>query len=336
MTLLCLTSCTLLTSHSSPIEREATANFFAMDTFITLTVYGNEAELALTAAKKKILELENIWSVTNTESEIYAINNNNGYAMKLTPYTADIISFSLAMAEKTNGAFDITIFPILTAWGFATGSFQIPIEEEIETLLSKTGHEQVVFENGYITMPEYFQIDLGAIAKGYTLDIITELLNGYDITSALINLGGDIKVIGSRPDGNRWRIGINNPFGNGNIGVLEITDRALTSSGNYGRYFIGEDGNQYGHIIDPSTGRPVQNELISVVVIGADGKICDALSTAFFVMGVKQSINFWRENDGFDFILLTNENELFITEELKNDFTLNKNYMYIRMTVITK
>jgi thiamine biosynthesis lipoprotein len=138
-----------------------------------------------------------------------------------------------------------------------------------------------------------------------------------------------------KPDGNLWRIGIKDPYGNGNIGVLEISNRVVVSSGGYERYFTGEDGNRYGHIIDPSTGWPADNGVTSAVVVGESGKVCDALSTAFFVMGVEKSISFWRENAGFDFLLLTEKNELYITEGLEKDFTLNQSFNSMKVIVIT-
>ena len=176
-------------------------------------------------------------------------------------------------------------------------------------------------------MPTGMQLDLGAIGKGYTGDIISELLKVHGVTSALLDIGGNVQMIGRKPDGSRWRVGIQNPFGEGRLGVLEGEDGAVVTSGNYERYFIGEDGKRYGHIIDPYTGYPAENGLASVSIIAKEGKRCDALSTAVYVMGLEKAIEYWRENGGFEMLLATDENEIYLTEGIKDDFVLDENFL---------
>ena len=147
------------------------------------------------------------------------------------------------------------------------------------------------------------------------------------INSALLDIGGNIQAVGARPDGSDWRLGLRSPFGEGLFGTLQISDCAVVTSGNYERYFIGEDGVRYGHIIDPETGYPVNNGLASVTIIAGDGKLCDALSTSLFVMGLSDAVTYWRthqEEQPFDMILVTEDREIYLTEEIKDKFNLQK------------
>lgn len=146
-----------------------------------------------------------------------------------------------------------------------------------------------------------------------------------------------MQVIGTKPDGSRWRLGLRNPFDTeGYLGVLEIADAAVVTSGSYERYFIGEDGKRYGHIIDPSTGYPVENGLASVTVVAKEGKLGDALSTSLFIMGREKAETYWREHGDFDMILITDEGELYITEGIADSFSLGSGYGDMKVYVIQK
>lgn len=307
-------------------KKEEFIELFAMDTYMTITAYGNQSKYALQAAETRIRELERLWSVTDQGSELYMLNHNGGVPVDVDKVTAKAVSFALAMAERTDGALEPTIYPVLTAWGFTTSSYQIPSQDELDTLLRLVGYEKVLLEGQTITLPEGVQMDLGAVAKGYTADIATSILKDNRITSALIDLGGNIQVIGSKPDGSKWRIGIKDAYGDGSIGVLTVEDCAVVSSGGYERYFIGDDGQTYWHIIDPSTGKPADSGLVSATVICKEGRLGDALSTALFVMGLRNAEAHWREYDDFEMILMTQDNELYITEGLETDFTLNQSH----------
>lgn len=154
------------------------------------------------------------------------------------------------------------------------------------------------------------------------------------ITSALINLGCNIQAIGSKPDETAWRLGLRDPFLDGTFGVLEIRNLAVVTSGNYERYFIGEDGRQYGHIINLATGYPTESGLVSATVIAEEGRICDALSTAFFVMGLDRAVDYRQEYQDFDMILLTENGEIYLTNGIADAFTLNSDHSNIKVNVI--
>lgn len=323
---------------SKPDEINNTAkeskNIFAMNTYITLTAYGENVEAALDEVEDRIRGLEHLLSVTDENSEIYAINHSGGTPVKLSLDTENVLSFALNMAQKTNGALEPTIYPVLTAWGFTTESYQIPTQEKINQLLQSVGFQKVQIENHALALPEGIQLDLGAVAKGYAGDEIASLLKNSGVSSAIINLGGNVQTIGTRPDGSMWRVGLKAPNADGHIGILEVSDCAVITSGGYQKYFTGEDGKRYHHIIDPATGRPAESGLVSVTVVGKEGKLCDALSTALFVMGAEEAISYWKQYSDFEMILLTDKDEIYITEGLENRFTLQEEYNSYPVTVI--
>ncbi|MDE5742345.1 MAG: FAD:protein FMN transferase, partial [Oscillospiraceae bacterium] len=292
----------------SPAEKTV----FAMDTYMKLTAYGNNADYAVSASEEKISELEKLWSVTDVNSEIYAVNHSGGAPVPLSRETAELLSLSLEMSEATGGALDCTMYPVLKEWGFTTGEYKIPESEKIAELLKNTGYENIDFNGVYvvqpiIALPENFQIDLGAVGKGFTGDIVSRIMRENGVTSALLDLGGNIQTVGNKPDGTPWKIGLRNPFGDGLFGVLELSDKAAVTSGGYERYFVGEDGETYWHILDPSTGKPAQSGIISATAVGESGGICDALSTSLFVMGAEKSEEFWKQQGGklgFEMVLV--------------------------------
>lgn len=307
-----------------------------MNTYHTFSAYGSGVDTALEEARDRVLELEAKWSATEENSEIFQLNHGNGEVISLSCDTADILNFTLEIAEKTDGALDPTLYPVLTAWGFTTKENQIPKAAELQTLLENTGWEKVSSEGNQVQIPEGMELDLGAVGKGYAGDEAAEILKEKGITSDLLNLGGNVQAIGSRPGGGSWRLGIRDPSGEGNIGILEVSDQAVVTSGNYERYFVGEDGNTYAHILDPSTGYPVKNGLMSVTVITKEGKKADALSTSLFVMGLEKAENFWRAHPDFDMILITEEDEIYLTEGIRKTFACEDPAMSKNIHIIEK
>lgn len=316
--------------------QEYESGVFAMGTYMTLTAYGEPAEDALASAGDKVAELEALWSVTDTGSDIYKVNHNGGAPTEISGETAEILGFALDMAERTDGALDPTVSPLISAWGFISGEYNIPDEDDLKNLLPYIDYEKVSLEENFVTLPEGMQLDLGAVGKGYTGDILSELLKGQGVTSALLDIGGNIQMVGRRPDGSRWRLGIQNPFGEGSLGILESEDGAVVTSGNYERYFIGEDGKQYGHILDPATGCPAESGLASVSIIAKEGRLCDALSTAVYVMGLEKAVEYWKADGGFEMLLVTDGGEIYLTEGIADDFTLNGNVSDREIQIIRK
>lgn len=330
---LCLIIAPLLTACTGIQGRmeEYSGSFFAMDTYMTFTVYDDSArnaQAALKQAEERIHALEGLWSVTDESSDLYAVNHGGGQPVKVQEDTEGLLSFALEMAKETDGALEPTLYPVLTAWGFTTDENQIPPADQIGSLLETVGYDRVMLAGDTVTLEDGMMFDPGAVGKGYAGDEAEQILKENGITSALLDIGGNIQAVGVKPDGSDWRLGIRSPFGEGNgiLGVLRISDSAVVTSGNYERYFIGKDGVRYGHIIDPATGYPVNNGLASVTVIAGEGKLCDALSTALFVMGAEQAVSYWETRRDFDMLLVTEDGEIYVTEKIKGRFDLRDEY----------
>ena len=305
-----------------------------MDTYMTFTAYGTDAEPAILAAEDKIRELEELWSVTDKNSDVYAVNHSSGQTVTVDWKTAELLSYALDMAEETNGALEPTIYPVLTAWGFTTGENRVPAETELAELLEKVGYDKVELNNDQIQMEPGGMIDLGAVGKGYAGDEAAQILRERGITAALLDIGGNIQAIGTKPDGSDWRVGLKDPFSGGVLGIIQVSDVAVVTSGNYERFFIGEDGKVYGHIIDPATGHPVENGIASVSVIASEGKLCDALSTALFVMGLENAQDYWRQRRNYEMILIMEDGDIYLTEGIRDSFSLNSEYRNMKINVI--
>lgn len=328
-----LTSCKKNNEYPQYSETKNTKSIFAMDTYITVTAYGEDTDKALQAAEDKINSLEKMWSVTDENSEVYAVNHSGGQTVGVSPETAELLDFSLNMHKRTNGAFDISLYPVLTAWGFTTDEYCVPSDNEISDLLENTGVEKIFLDDQSVQIPTKMQIDLGAVGKGYAGDLISEELKSNGVNSALIDLGGNIQTIGTKPDGGKWKIGIRSPFGEGNFAVLSIGECAVVTSGGYERYFV-EDGVTYWHILDPETGKPADSGIASVSVIGLEGRTCDALSTALFVMGLDKAAELWKNSNDFEMIIVTSDGEIYITEGIEDDFELSGNFTEPKVSVI--
>ncbi len=314
--------CVLMAYYMKDVNKSATKGIFAMDTYMEITAYGRDSEEAVEAAAREIQRLDELLSTGLEKSEVSGLNQNK--TGTLSADTEYLFLRSMELWRETEGAFDITIYPVMRAWGFDTQVFRVPAEAELQTLSTRVDASGLVYneEDGTLTLPEGVEIDFGGIAKGYTSSRIARIMREYNIRSAKLNLGGNVQLVGARPDKSAWRIGIKSPDGTlPYLGVLSVKDKAVVTSGGYERYFE-EEGVIYHHILDPKTGRPAQSGLVSVTIVSADGTLADGLSTALFVMGKDKAIAFWRENRGqFDMILLDTENRLYVTEGIAADFT---------------
>lgn len=293
------------------------AEYIAMDTLVSSTIYGENAESVSEAVKNEVLHLEDLFSVTDEKSDIYSLNNAGGEAVEVDPETFKLLQFSLEMCEKTEGALDITLYPVVREWGFTTGDYKIPDDEALSALLKNVDYRRVSLENNNtVTIPEAARLDLGAVAKGYAGDRVIEIMKEHNITSGLISLGGNIQALGGKPDGTDWRVGVQNPFSYGYVCTLNIRDKAVVTSGNYERYFE-EDGRRYWHIIDPSDGKPARSGIVSATIISDSGAYSDALSTAVFVMGKEKALQLQERLGNFEMILVMENKEVYYSEGAK-------------------
>lgn len=302
---------------------EAQKDLFAMDTYMTLQAYGENAQEAVDRAAEEIVRLDDLLSTGNSGSEI-ALLNQNGSGI-LSEDAGYLVERAMELYEETDKVFDIAVYPVMEAWGFTTQEYRVPEEEELKDLLSLTDVSKIVYdpETREISFgKEGMKIDLGGIAKGYTSSRIMDIYRECGIESGLVNLGGNVQALGIKTDGSKWRIAIQSPEGEEDyLGILEIQDQAVITSGGYERYFE-QDGVSYHHIIDPATGYPAQSGLVSVTIVSADGTLADGLSTSLFIMGKDKAISYWREHsESFDFIIETEEGMLYVTEGAADSFT---------------
>ena len=329
-----LSAAFLLTGCSgAPAQGPETATFFAMDTAMDFTVYGDAA--LLDEAETLIGSLEEQVSVTDEHSDIYAIDHTGSGS--LSGNAAELMEQALELCRRTGGALDISVYPIVQAWGFTTGSYQVPDEETIQSLLPLVDYTQIQYDaaTGVVTLPEGMEIDLGSVAKGYAGQLAAQMLREHGVQSALLNLGGNVQTVGTKPDGSPWQIGIKDPQGEDAMMVLSVEDQAVVTSGGYERYFE-QDGQTYWHIMDPSTGHPADSGLISVTIVGDEGVVCDGLSTALFVMGLEKAADLWAQSGVFEAVFVTASGEVYITEGLRDRFALTEQYADTPVSVIER
>lgn len=312
-------------SESISDEPKAEVSVFAMDTFMTVTAYGSQAEDAVKAAEQEIERLDKLLSAGSTESEVGRLNQNGSGT-----YSADttyLLDLSLRLHHETGGAFNVMMYPLMETWGFISGAYQIPTQETIDQLLPLTDVSKIFYnaEQGNIQFLEKgMKVDFGGIAKGYTSSRIMDIFDQYNITSGIVNLGGNVQTKGKKANGADWRIGIKDPKNEENyLGILNVSDKAVITSGGYERFFE-ENGIRYHHILDPQTGKPAQSGLDSVTIVSEDGTLADGLSTALFVMGLDKAQQYWMEHSKeFETILVTDDGSLYITEGLVPQFESN-------------
>lgn len=293
---------------------------WAMNTYMTMTAYGKNSETALDKAAERINFLDSLLSVTSEDSDIWRINSSDGNSVEISDDTAEIIRSAIEYGDKT-GTLDITIYPVLREWGFTTQEYKIPDNETLDRLIANVDYSAIRIDGNIISIPEDYMIDLGAVAKGYTGDEVIAELRENGVESAIISLGGNVQSLGLKPDGSQWNVAVKNPFiPDMTMCIVSVGEKAVITSGNYERFFTGEDGNNYWHIIDKSDGYPADNGLVSVTIIGDSGIMCDALSTALFIAGTEQAQEYWRKNDGFDMILVTDDGRILYTDGIADNF----------------
>lgn len=312
---------------------------FAMDTVMLLTVYGDRAQDGLDQAEQTIRKLEQLWSATDENSEIWALNHSQGGWVDLSEDTQAILSRGLELCALTGGALDLTAYSAVQAWGFPTGEYRVPDEAELEQLTEMIDYTQVELdgETGQARLPDGMSLDLGAVAKGRLGEVLAQDLKELGVTSALLELGGNVQTVGSKPDGSPWRVGIQDPDSQGYLAIVEVADQAVVTSGDYQRYFE-ENGRRYCHIMDPATAAPADSGVDSVTIVGSDGTVCDALSTALYVMGEEQGACFWKDHPELDFeaVFVSQDGSIAVTAGLEESFALADGYESREVTVIRR
>lgn len=322
----CVLICLMLCGCSDESVKEYSKTIYAMDTVMNLRIYSDDEEV-LSNAETEIIRIESLLDRGNENSDVYAINKYK--SVKVSDETAYVIKRALEMSLRTDGAFDITIAPVMDLWGFYGNEFNVPSDKELQYALESVGYNNVSLNINNVQITDNAAIDLGGIGKGYASDKIAELFKNNGIDSAIISLGGNVHAIGKRPDGELWTVGIADPRDTSkHIGRLKVSDKSVITSGGYQRYFE-RNGVIYHHIIDPETGKSANNGIVSVTIVADSGIMADVLSTSLFVMGLDKSIEFWRGNHDFESVFVDDTGMIYVTDGLQDYFESDNEYIII-------
>ena len=284
-------------------------------TFYNIT-YSSDVDLSK-EIKATLIQVDNSLSPFNNQSIITAINNN----IETTPDNMFTHVFTLAqsISEKTDGAFDITVAPLVNAWGFGFKKGIVPDSTTIDSLRQFIGYTSIELTDGKIAKQHpQTMLDCSAIAKGYGCDAVASMLDAHGVKNYMVEIGGEVVTKGKNSKGGIWTIGISKPTDNPTTSnnelheIIGISDKSLATSGNY-RNFREENGRKIAHTIDPRTGYPVQHSLLSATVIADDCATADAYATAFMVMGTEKAIQFCKDNDIDGYFIYSDDNGMLKT-----------------------
>lgn len=299
-------------------------DFFAMDTFMSLTVWDKsevQAQAAVSAAEQRINGLSNALSRQVSSSPLAQLNAAGGKAVTLDGDTYAALSKAVAYAELTDGAFDPTTAPLSDLWGIGTDHAAVPDPEALDEALVAVGYQNIeLLGDNRARLKNGAQVDLGGIGKGYATDAVAQMQGGG---AMLATLGGNIGAYGENPNAGdgRWTIGLADPDNSAAyIATVSVSDQSVVTSGDYERYFE-QNGMRYHHIFDPKTGYPAKNGLRAVTVVDAESTRADAMTTALFVMGLDKGLAFCAE-EGIDAAFITSDHKIYVTDRLKGSLTL--------------
>ena len=294
---------------------------YAFDTVIEISVNDKNAKEIVNKSFEIIKKYEDEFSAFKPSSDVSILNESKNY--KVSDDVYKIISNAISYSEKTNGYFDITIKNVMELWNInGTNEGRVPKDSEIDEALKKVGYKNISFDGKTVVLSNNAKIDLGGIAKGYCTNKIRDLMKENNVKEALINMGGNIYVLGDRT----FDIGLQSPDGvrGEHFGVCTVKNTSVVTSGAYERYFE-SDGKKYHHIINPFTGKCAYSGLKSVTIIGENSEKCDAFSTAVYILGKDEGINILKNEPDLEYVIVTDDNNVYVSKNLKFKLT-DKNY----------
>ncbi|GHU76615.1 thiamine biosynthesis lipoprotein ApbE [Clostridia bacterium] len=299
----------------APTPKLITATAFDfMDTFSTVTLL--EKDAALSEHIFDICrELNSLADKHDSASEIARLNAAQGESVRISPDIETLLRIGKEAASMSGGLLDITIGGVSGLWDWNSPLNQIPDADELAEAVQHVGIDSLSVGNGYASVANGAAIDLGALAKGYALDLIRNYLDSTDLTSAMINLGGSVLAYGNRPDGKPWRVGIQRPFNTdgGLVGVLEVTNQCVVTAGVYERSFE-LDGILYHHILNPHTGMPIQTDVLGVTIVTDNGAWADAYSTMCVLFGSKEALEFINSLENVECVLALSDGTILTSD----------------------
>jgi FAD:protein FMN transferase len=338
---ICFSFILMLSSCSRDKNEEYTQTKILMDTPVKLRAYGPNAKKAVEESFQRLEEIEKMASSNISTSDVTKINNASGKDyVKVHPEIIKMVETSIKYSKLSDGAWDITIAPIIDLWGIGSDKERIPSDAEIKAKLPLVGYDKISInkdDNSVLLKKQGMAIDLGGIAKGFSADEVLKIYKKYDIKNGLIDLGrSSMYAVGKSETGNPWSIGIKHPRSEDNqnyLGIIKISDEALSTSGDYERYFI-KDGKRYHHIINPLTGYPADNGVVSdTIVIDGDSPdsnmLADLLTTTVFALGPEKGIKLLESLPNVSGETTTADNKIYTSSNFKERLTnLNKDFMF--------
>lgn len=317
---------TITVVYAADVEKYTNADF-AMDTVVSETLYTSGADIN-TQIGEKLREMETtLLSWTEENSQISQLNNADGKTMEVSDDLAADLEKIRQLSQDSNGAFDPTLGKIIRLWDIAGENPHVPDQSEIDTLLPEVGYEKIQVDGNNVTLLDGCTLDLGAVGKGMGCDQIMDYLQTQpDVFGMILNLGGSsVMTYGEKPDGSSWKVALTDPRDTEGdyLGAITLdANQFLSTSGDYEKYFI-EDGIRYHHILNPKTGYPVQNGLISVTIVCDQGYLADGLSTACFVLGMDAAKPLL-EKYGAEAVFVDEDKNVYVTSGLMDKFELMK------------
>jgi len=324
-----LAALAVLAGCTRPPARQSETELL-LGTTISVTMYGRTPDGLFESVFTRVREIEERMSTSEddyTMTELMAVNDGAGEeAVEVSADTFEVVRQAVEYSRRTAGAFDVTVGPLVSLWGIGSGGEQVPSESRIDEALATVDYRRVQLdpERQAIYLPEAgMAVDVGGIAKGYAADEAARILREQGVNSALLDFGGNILTVGEKPDGSPWRIGIQVPdAGRGEyLGIAEIVDLSVVTSGTYERYFM-YDGVRYHHILDTETGYPARNDVESVTIITPESMRADALSTALFVMGIERGMAYVESQPDVEALFVNSTNEVFMSSGMGDYFSL--------------
>ena len=322
------------TSPTKVLE-PVTRNETMLGTLCKITIYDNPTDANFEKAYDKIREIETKMSINLDTSEVININAMAGKDfVKVSEETYYVIKKGIYYSDLTKGLFDISIGPLVKLWDIGGKNPRVPSLGEIETAKEAVDYKDVILneaEKKVMLKKKDMILDLGGIAKGYAADAVAEVLKANGVRHAIINLGGNVLALGTKLDGSNWRVGVQNPFSSRGeyVGVVEVVDKTIVTSGIYERYFE-DDGKHYHHLLNPFTGYPFETNIAGITIIAEKSIDADSLSTSAFALGLEEGYSFIESLDGIEAIFVTNNNEIYLTSGLSNNFTITDGSFSIR------
>lgn len=303
---------------------------FNTKVFQKISTENVNGELILKKSTEIMKKLEHILSFYNDNSDITKINKNAGKDfVNISNSTFEIVKKSKYYSQLTNGLFDISVAPLVKAWGICNDNPEVLNKDTIDKLLPLINYNNIILDEENVSImlnKENQKIDLGGIAKGYIADLIIDFYKENNVKSAIVNIGGNIKVLGKKSPKDLWKVGIYKPVKHSTdiICSLAVEDLSIVTSGVYERAFI-NNNKLYHHILDPCTGYPASTDIMSITIVNESSLLCDALATPLLIMGTFEASKFM-QNHNIEGIIITTNNKIIISKNLLNKFNLHEDY----------